>query len=141
MKVLRSCTLTFLLAVLVWSRTAAAWIFPEHRDISNAAIVGLPPEERAALDKLWEEARANYTTNACATMAAGDQGLTPACVDFAAWMGLAGDHSCTARDLEESVVPSAWVLPVSRVAAETKSELAAAQTREQKLNRMASSNM
>jgi hypothetical protein len=142
MKALRASTQALLLVVTIaLPRQAAAWIYPEHRDIANAAVVGLPPEERAALDKLWAEGLANYTAQACATMAAGDQGLLPPCVDFAAWPAIAGDHSCSSRDLAVDVVPGPWILPVSRVAAETKAELAAATTREQKLNRIATSNI
>src|SRR6185295_9745037 len=72
---------------------------------------------------------------------AGDQGTKPACIDFAAWPALAGDHSCSPRDLATQVVPSDWVLPVSAVAAQSKVDLKGATSREQKVNRLASSNM
>jgi hypothetical protein len=120
---------------------AEAWIFPEHRDIANAALAELPPEARAAWDRLWAEARACLAAPLCESIAAGDQGPDPSCVDFGAWPALAGDHSCSPKDLVESVVPSAWVLPVSKVAATTKAELAAAGSREEKINRIATSNL
>jgi hypothetical protein len=130
-----------LVVAMTLPRMASAWTYPEHRDISQAAIVALPPEERAALDQLWTEARANYTASACPTLAAGEQGLEPPCLDFAAWPALAGDHSCSSRDLAVDVVPGPWVLAVAKVAAETKADLASATSREQKINRIAASNM
>ena len=81
--------LTFVLTSSLASR-AAAWIFPEHRDIADAALNELPPEARAALDRLWAEARASYGAALCASMAEGDQGPTPQCVDFWAWPALQG---------------------------------------------------
>jgi len=136
----------FAIAVLValcvlLPRQAAAWIFPEHRDIANTAIIRLPPETRAALERLWVDARVGYAPRLCESMAAGDQGVEPKCVDFAAWPALAGDHSCSPRDLVTNVLPSDWVLPVSKVAAETKVNLRTADSREQKLNRLATSNL
>ena len=120
---------------------AAAWIFPEHRDITNAALKELPPDATAALDRLWADARASYGARLCEAMAAGDQGRTPQCVDFGAWPALAGDHSCSPRDLAENVIPSKWVLAVSKVAVLTKADLLDAHSHEEKLNRIATSNM
>src|SRR3954468_14894122 len=114
MRLLLTFALTFSLTSSLASR-AAAWIFPEHRDIANAALNELPPDARAALDRLWAEARASYGARLCEAMAAGDQGRTPQCVDFGAWPALAGDHSCSPRDLAENVIPSNWVLAVSKV--------------------------
>jgi len=122
-------------------RPAAAWIFPEHRDITDRAIVALPPEARRALQQLWDEARVGYGAPLCTTLAAGDQGLTPVCVDFSAWPALSGDHSCSPHDLTTNVVAGPWVLPVSRVAAQTKAKLASARSRQQQLDRIAVSNL
>jgi hypothetical protein len=137
----RALAALFAIALSASPRPAAAWIFPEHRDISNQALVRLPPESRAAFEQLWAQARSDFAAPLCAAMAAGDQGLAPACIDYAAWPALAGDHSCSARELVKSVMPSDWVLPVSRVAAETKADLASARTHEQKTNRLATANL
>src|SRR5262249_16480720 len=77
----------------------------------------------------------------CEGIAAGDQGLKPSCIDFAAWAALAGDHSCSPQHLLSSVVPSDWVLPVATVAAETKSTLAGSSSRVDRLNAIAQSNL
>jgi len=136
--------LAFVLGFLLVSAPASrawAWIFPEHRDISSAALDELSPEARAAWDRLWAEARACYAAPLCESVAAGDQGANPSCVDFAAWPALAGDHACSPKDLVDDVLPSAWVLPVSKVAVQTKAALAEAGSREDKLNRIATSNL
>src|SRR3954463_4450853 len=138
----RRGALALLLCLLIsWPRSAAAWLFPEHRDISNAAVLQWSPESRAALEQLWAAARAGEETRLCTTMAAGDQGTKPSCVDFAAWPALAGDHSCSPRDLVSNVLPSEWVLPVSAVAAQIKVDIAHASSREQKINRLANANV
>ncbi|MEI9935783.1 MAG: hypothetical protein WDO69_01030 [Pseudomonadota bacterium] len=134
-------TLLLTILSLLWVRRAAAWIYPEHRDIANRAVVQLSPEARAALERLWVEARANYSSVLCEVMAAGEQGVKPQCVDFAAWPALAGDHSCSPRDLVKGVLPSNWVLKVSAVAAETKISIAEAGSRESRNNRLATSNL
>ncbi len=132
--------LTLVLASSLASR-AAAWIYPEHRDIANAALNQLPAETRAALDRLWAEARTGAPAPLCSTMTEANQGETPHCVDFGAWPALAGDHSCSPRDLAEDVIPSDWVLAVAKVAAQTQADLRDAHTHEAKLNRIATSNM
>jgi len=138
----RRGALALLLCLLIsWPRSAAAWLFPEHRDISDAALQRLSPESRAALDQLWATARAGEEARLCSGMAEGDQGTKPACVDFAAWPALAGDHSCSPRDLVTVVLPSDWVLPVSTVAAQIKVDIAQASSRQQKLNRLANANV
>ncbi|HEY0467659.1 MAG TPA: hypothetical protein VGC79_25840 [Polyangiaceae bacterium] len=134
-------TLLLTVLLLLWGRRAGAWIYPEHRDIANRAVGQLSPEARAALEQLWAEARANYPSVLCEKMAEGEQGVKPACVDFAAWPALAGDHSCSPRDLVKGVLPSDWVLAVSAVAAETKVSIAEARSRESRNNRLATSNL
>ena len=133
---LRALALVFALRLLS-PRPAAAWFFPEHRDITDRAIIQLPPEARRALQQLWDQARVGYGAPLCTTLAAGDQGLAPGCVDFSAWPALAGDHSCSPRDFASNVLPSPWVLAVSHVAAQTKDRLASARSRQQKLNDIA----
>ena len=130
-----------LLLVFSFTKKAAAWLYPEHRDIANAALTDLSPDAAATLARLWAEGRACYEAPLCESMSMPDQGEAPRCLDFGAWPALAGDHSCSPKDLAESVLPSAWVLPVSAVAAKTKAEIAAATSREQKLNVLATSNL
>jgi len=132
-------------APVIWALllpgAAQAWIYPEHRDIARAAYQRLSPEDREGLDRLWAEARPAYAGPICDRPDAGEQGLLPACIDFAAFAAIAGDHSCSPKEVVEKVLPGTWILRVAHVAAETKLALATARTREEKLNRLATSNL
>jgi hypothetical protein len=118
-----------------------AWIYPEHRDIAVAGLQKLTPEQQALLGRLWDEAREGYDGKLCPVPNAGDQGLVPPCLDFAAFPALSGDHSCSPRQVQDRVLRSDWILEVARVAAETKRDLAAAGTHDERVNVMATSNL
>ncbi len=120
---------------------ALAWVFPEHRDIAEMAVMELTPDQRAQLDKLWEKARTGHETRLCASVADSTQGLKPTCVDFVSWTAIAGDHSCSAQEMLNTVLDSSWILGVERVAAKLKEQLAAATRRDQKLNAVQISNI
>jgi hypothetical protein len=120
---------------------AHAWIYPEHRDIAVEGIRKLTPERQAALDGLWQEARTGYAGKLCPVANEGEQGLHPACIDFAAFPALSGDHSCSPKQVAEKVLPGDWILDVARVAAETKANLAKAEDRHQRVNALATSNL
>jgi hypothetical protein len=121
--------------------TSRAWIYPEHRDIAVAGFQKLAPDDQAVLAGLWDEARTGYAGKLCPRPSEGEQGPRPDCIDLAAVPALAGDHSCSPREVVEKVLPGEWVLEVARVAQETKSSLAAAQDRYVRLNALARSNL
>ncbi len=121
--------------------TGRAWIYPEHRDIAISAIAKLSPADRAALDRLWADARSAIPGRLCESLDAGDQGSRPGCIDFAAWPALSGDHSCSPLHLTRDVLPSDWVLRVAAVGAGTKAALKKADGRVATLNAIASSNL
>lgn len=129
------------LAIAVLPAAAGAWIYPEHRDIAVAAVAKVKPAEREVLERLWAEARQGNEARLCETLSAGDQGLAPKCLDFAALPAISGDHACSPRQLMETALRSDWILDVARVAAETKEALGTAESRPQKLQRWATSNI
>src|SRR4029453_8395407 len=104
--------------------TASGWIYPEHRDIAVLSVQGLDAERRAEFDRLWQEARGGDTQRMCSMVADSEQGATPACVDWAALSGIAGDHSCSSAEMLETVRKSDWILVVADVAAQLKVDLA-----------------
>ena len=63
-----------LIVIGIQGREARAWIYPEHRNIAGAAVAGLRPEEKAALERLWSVARKGYENRLCESPWAGDQG-------------------------------------------------------------------
>ena len=113
--------------------TALAWLYPEHRDMTVLAIQQLEPAARAVLEQLWSEARVGHEARLCAQLvdtAPGD----PVCLDYAAWPAIAGDHSCSARDLLSTVLDTPWILKVARISARLKQQLATAPRRDQHIN-------
>ena len=129
------------LALAALPAAASAWIYPEHRNIAVAGVQKLSPADRAALDGLWSEARGVLPGRLCPAASAGDQGLRPGCIDFAAIPAMSGDHSCSPREVAEQTLSSAWILDVARVAAETQDHLDRARDRDQSLNAIATSNL
>lgn len=102
---------------------AFAFVYPEHRDIAVLAVEKLDPERRKVFDGLWGEARAGHEKRLCAQGADAGQGVTPECIDWAALAAIAGDHSCSAKDLEGIALGSNWILAVADVAAQLKADL------------------
>lgn len=119
---------------------AFAWLYPEHRDITVLAVQRLDPAPRALLEQLWSEARAGHEARLCAQLVDTAPG-NPACIDFAAWPAIAGDHSCSARDLLSTVLDTPWILNVARISARLKRQLATATRRDQRINAMRGSDI
>jgi hypothetical protein len=115
--------------------TACAWLYPEHRDMTALAVQRLAPEARAVLEQLWSESRAGHEARLCAPLVETAPG-NPACIDFAAWPAIAGDHACSARDLLRTVLDTPWILNVARISARLKKQLSTATRRDQRLNAM-----
>ena len=121
--------------------SAFAWVFPEHRDIAVLAVELLDPQQQTALQKLWSEARSGHEARLCEQVADTAQGAKPTCIDFAAWTAIAGDHSCSAGDMLNTVLSAPWILGVAGVSAKLKTELAAAKRRDQRVNAVRSSDL
>jgi hypothetical protein len=119
--------------VLVVGR-ASAWIYPEHRDITVRTVQKLDPERRAMLERLWADARSGHEQRLCADAADTGQARTPSCIDWAAWPAIAGDHSCSAEDMVQTILTTRWILAVADSAATLKKDLADAKTRWQRVN-------
>jgi hypothetical protein len=100
-----------------------AWVYPEHRDIAVLGVQVLDPQRAAAFDKLWKQARIGHENRLCELPAVADQGTAPLCLDWAALPAIAGDHSCSSKDLLDIVLRSDWILSVADVAAQLKEDL------------------
>jgi hypothetical protein len=73
-------------------------------------------------------------------MAYTSQGARPTCIDYAPWTAIAGDHSCSARELG-TVLDSPWILMVAPVGARLKNRLSAATRRDQRTNAVRDSDL
>jgi len=120
--------------IAIFTITAAAWVFPEHRDITLLALERLEPAKRLVLVQLWSEARVGHESRLCAEIADTSQGAKPACLDYASWPAISGDHSCSATDMLSTVLDSPWILKVAGIGAHLKSSLATATRPDQRLN-------
>ncbi|MEI6435768.1 MAG: hypothetical protein WCP32_13055, partial [Bacteroidota bacterium] len=117
---MRTRILLTLLMISGFALVASAWVYPEHREIMIAAIKKLDPNRRAILDQLWASARKGYETRLCESVIEPDQGVEPQCLDYAAWTGIAGDHSVSAQDMTNIVLKSEWILNVADITARLK---------------------
>ena len=132
--------ITFL---LIWycAMSASAWVYPEHREIMMVAIKKLDPNRRAILDQIWESARMGNESRLCQAVIEPEQGLKPQCLDFAAWCGIAGDHSVSAADMTNIVLQSTWILNVADIAARLKIGLDKAQNRSSRVSEVRDSDI
>ena len=133
-------TLIFLL-VLLQVFPAYAWVFPEHRDIAVLAVQRLDSDRQVQLQALWSEARSGHEGRLCAQIADPAQVPGPACIDFAAWAAISGDHSCSAHEMLDTSLNASWVLGVARVAGRLKAQLAAASRRSERDNAVRNSDL
>jgi hypothetical protein len=120
---------------------AFAWVFPEHRDIVVLAVQKLNPDQRAQLQKLWQEARSGHEGRLCENLADPSQSSKPACIDYAAWAAISGDHSCSARDMLGTVLDAPWIIGVAGVSGKLKTQLANAERRDQRVNALKNSDI
>lgn len=112
-----------LLLALAPAGPASAWVYPEHRDIALLAVQTLDAPRRAVFDRAWEDARVGHEARLCRQGAFELQGVAPLCIDWAALAAIAGDHSCSSRQMLQTVLASDWILAVADVAAQLKADL------------------
>ena len=102
---------------------AQAWVYPEHRDSAVLAVGKLDPERKAQFDRLWGEARGGNEQRLCAQGGDTEQGVAPSCIDWAAFTAISGDHSCSSRNMLDTVLKTEWILSVADIAAQLKVDL------------------
>ncbi len=129
------------LALLLAASPAGAWIYPEHRDIAGRAIVKLDPARRAAIEKLWVEARKGQEARLCPSPFEAEQGRHPKCLDWAAWPAISGDHSCSGQLMLDTVLNADWILQVGDICAEVKEGIATAKNPIEARNRLTESDL
>ena len=117
--------LCLLLAIVLFcaAAPAAAWVYPEHRQLALLAVQQLDNERRIIFDQLWQDARTGDEQRLCTQGADTSQELTPTCIDWAALSAIAGDHSCSSREMLETARTAPWILSVADVAAQLKVDL------------------
>jgi hypothetical protein len=133
---MRKCLLKigFFVLTIITTLPGFAWVYPEHRQIALLAIQNLSAERRAMFSRLWTEGSGAYSTRLTADVIDPTQGVDVTRLDFAAWIAIAGDHSCSPQDMLNIVLESKWIMNVAGIAARLKEDLASAKNRSQRIN-------
>ena len=105
--------------VRVWALSLAAsdanaWILEEHGRIGREAFVRLQtddPASRRTLEALWPTLRQRLGAQTCevASRASATPKPGETCVDIPALAALAADHSCSPRELADTVQKARWL--------------------------------
>jgi hypothetical protein len=99
------------------------------------------PEYRVMLDQLWSRSRTGYETRLSASIIDTITTVKHEQLDYASWMGIAGDHSCSPNEMMQSVLNSKWILKVADIAAQLSIDLANAKTPSQITNAIRNSDI
>jgi hypothetical protein len=113
-----------------------SWVYPEHRDILLEAIGMLDQERQTALNQLWDEARVGYEGRLMEFTVPIDSAYAKNGIDFASWSAIAGDHSCSSEEMLTTILGSEWIMDVAEITSELRSELNAAEERDERDNAM-----
>ncbi len=132
---------SFALAILLGMSITRAWVYPEHRDIFLLAIQKLSPEYRSTLDALWAEARKGYEFRLTEAVIDATQSTNPNQLDYAAWPGIGGDHSVSAKDMLNNILQTDWILKVADITAQLKIDIAKSKNREERVNALRNSDI
>ena len=133
---------SFLLVALVLATNITnAWVYSEHRQIALIAIQNLSPENRAVLDKLWSEARKGYENRLTESVIDATLGRKPTQLDYGAWFGISGDHSCSPQNMLYNVLKTEWILNVADIAAQLQIGIANSKNNTEHVNALRESDI
>ena len=133
-------SITILVFVCGLSSTKA-WVYPEHRDIFLLAIQKLSPAYRSTLDALWAKARKGYELRLTEAVIDATQSINPTQIDYAAWPGIGGDHSVSAKDMLSNILQTGWILEVADITAKLKIDIANSKNRGEHVNALRNSDI
>ncbi len=117
------------------------WIFPEHRDIARVAVERLSPEQRKLFEDIWKIAIKGSEGRLTPNLINNGDVSSHHLIDFVSWPAISGDHSISSHDMLNIVLNSLWILKVSEIANELKTELAQADSRDDVLNALRDSDL
>jgi len=133
--------LTLLIFFVFETITVNAWVYFEHRKITLIAIEKLDPQYRKVLDSIWRLARAGYEKRLSQSVILPNQGMNPKYLDYASWPAIAGDHSCSAKDMLGTILKSDWILSVADVSAKLDVSLSKAKDLSDHINALRDSDI
>lgn len=136
----RACLLAGLL-IFCFPNHVNAWVYPEHRRISLAAIQRLSYGNRLVLDRLWSLLQQQHSTRLATLVIDTSKAGKGRLLDYAAWPAIAGDHSCSPSDMLNTILRSQWIFNVNEIGVKLGERLATAQNSSQRSNYLRSSDM
>ncbi len=118
-----------------------AWLYPEHRLITELAIRQLSTEKRQILEYIWSQVRAGHENRLSAFLINPEYGPDTEVLDLASWPAIAGDHSCSPEQMMEIILRSDWILKVDNIAERLRLDLARAGRPDQTINAIRNSDI
>ena len=118
-----------------------AWVYPEHRQITFLAIQQLGPEYRSILEDIWKQVRIGHSDRLSVSIIDPGHGPDSETLDLASWPAIAGDHSCSPRDMIDIILQSNWILRVDHIAMKLRDDLAKAKRPDQTINAIRNSDI
>lgn len=118
-----------------------AYVYPEHRLITIAAIQKLNIQQRSTLNALWEIVQQQYTQRFSQYVIDTSKTTKGRLLDFAAWPAIAGDHSCSPAEMLQTLVKTQWILNVNDVGVQLGERLLSAKNNTQRSNYLRMSDM
>jgi len=113
----------FIFSLMCLSNAVQAWVYSEHRDIALQAVQNLSSKSRADFDQLWKISRTGFGKRLCENATDSAQGLKTDCLDWAAFSAIAGDHSCSGKEMLDNILNEKWLIDVANISAQLKTEL------------------
>lgn len=127
--------------LLFLALSAQAWVYPEHRKIAYWSMEQLNPHYRYLLNQIWQKARMGHEDRLSPWVIDSSMGIRPKHLDYASWSGIAGDHSCSPKDMLDNILQSNWILKVADIAAKLELDLATETSRSKRINAIRNSDI
>ncbi|TDO25378.1 hypothetical protein [Sediminibacterium goheungense] len=137
------CRIAVLFACItfVYPQRIYAWVYPEHRLITIAAIQKLSYQQRNTLNFLWSLAQQQYKNRFSISVIDTAKSEKVRLLDFAAWPAIAGDHSCSPAEMLHTITNSTWISGVNEVGVKLGERLLSAKNNSQRSNYLRMSDM
>ena len=120
---------------------ANAWVYPEHRRISILAIQQLSQAQQQLLHQIWQEIRKGNELRLSEQVFNLHQPNPVTQIDFAAWSAIAGDHSCSPKNMLETILKSNWILKVASIANQLEEDFLNVKNNTQLVNTLRKSDL
>ena len=120
---------------------ASYWVYPEHREITVIAIRQLPADQRKILEDIWAQIRIGHEDRLSVSIIDPGHSLNSKFIDLASWPAIAGDHSCSPKEMTDIILYTDWIIQVDHIADRLRNDLNKAKRRDQTINAIRNSDI